>query len=141
MSEGVNFALTFRVVLPLFITYRFVPIELRGGEVATGLIIPILLVTLLGNFLEEVLFRGYLQGYLEQKAGFSPLRAAVASGVGFAFGHIFLAVTVTNAGLNLLLFALYEGVIAGLVRMKYGVIPATLTHGFAIFLLTSGLLG
>lgn len=129
------------VVLPMFIIYRFVPIELRGGVVAAGLIVPILLITVLGNLWEEVLFRGYLQGYLEKIAGFSPIRAAVASGIGFSFGHIFLAVNVTDAGLNLLLFALYEGVIAGLVRMKYGLIPATLTHGLALFGLTSGLLG
>jgi membrane protease YdiL (CAAX protease family) len=128
-------------VLPLFTVYLFVPIEQRGGEVSADLIAPILLLALLGNFLEEVLFRGYFQGYLEQKVGMSPIRAALASGVGFAFGHIFLAVNVTDAGINLLLFALYEGVLAGLVRMRFGVIPATLTHGLAVFLLTSGLMG
>lgn len=128
-------------VLPLLVIYRFVPIEQRGGAVAVELIIPILLISLLGNFTEEVIFRGYLQGYFEKKAGYSPLRAALTSGVAFSFGHIHLALFISGAGMGLLMFTLFEGIIAGLVRMKYGVIPAALTHGFAVFLLSSGLLG
>ena len=57
-----------------------------------------------------------------------------------AIGIYDLALTVTDVGYPLLLFALYEGVIAGLVAMKYGVIPAALTHGLAIFIISSGLL-
>ncbi len=128
-------------VLPFYVIYHFVPAEQRGGAVAAELLIPILLISVLGNFTEEVIFRGYLQGYFERIAGFSPLRAALASGVAFPFGHIHLAVFISGAGLGLLSYALLEGIIAGLVRMKYGVIPATLTHGFAIFLMTSGFLG
>ena len=41
---------------------------------------------------------------------------------------------------TLLAFTLWEGTIAGLVGAKGGVLPATLTHGGAIFLLSSGLI-
>ena len=130
---------TLAVVAPLAAIYFSVPLAERGGEVALALLVPIGTTTLLGNLYEEALFRGYLQGYLETDGGLPPLKAALASGAAFGFGHIFLASTVTSIGWPLLLFATYEGIIAGLVRMKYGVIPATVTHGGAIFILASGL--
>ncbi len=85
------------------------------------------------NALEEVLFRGFLQGYLEQQV--TPLRAAALSGVAFAACHAFLALSVTRLGWPVLLFTLIEGLACALVRMRYGVWPATLTHGTAILLI------
>ena len=84
------------------------------------------------NALEEVLFRGFLQGYLEQQL--TPLRAALTSGVAFAACHAFLALSVTQLGWPVLVFTLIEGVACGLVRMRYGVLAATVTHGTAILL-------
>ncbi|GIQ69065.1 hypothetical protein XYCOK13_18890 [Xylanibacillus composti] len=88
--------------------------------------------------MEEVLFRGYVQGYLEQRTGM--WRAAILSGLFFASGHIFLSATVTDLGIMVLVFTLYEGIVCSIVRMKHGIIAATLTHGLAIFALASGLL-
>lgn len=68
------------------------------------------------NALEQVLFRGYLQGYLEQHV--APLRAALASGVAFAACHAFLALSVTQLGWPVLLFTLIEGLACVLVRMR-----------------------
>ncbi|MFW5770152.1 MAG: type II CAAX prenyl endopeptidase Rce1 family protein [Spirochaetota bacterium] len=130
---------TVAVILPLLAIYHFTPITERGGQVGTGMLIPLLVVALLGNFYEETLFRGFFQGYLEKVMEMPALRAAILSGVAFAFCHVFLALTVTGVGYPLLAFALYEGIIAGLVRMRAGTIPATITHGGAIFILSSGL--
>ncbi|WLI04229.1 CPBP family intramembrane metalloprotease [Pseudomonas sp. FP597] len=85
------------------------------------------------NALEEVLFRGFLQAYLEQQM--KPLRAALISGVAFAACHAFLALSVTQLGLPVLLFTLMEGVACALVCMRYGVLASTLTHGTAILLI------
>ncbi len=85
------------------------------------------------NALEEVLFRGFLQGYLEQQV--TPLRAALISGVAFAACHAFLALSVTQLGWPVLLFTLIEGLACALVRMRYGVLPATVAHGTAILLI------
>jgi hypothetical protein len=70
----------------------------------------------------------------------TPINAGIASGVVFAFCHIFLAITVTAAGYPLLVFTLWEGIIAGIIGAKGGVLCSTLTHGGAIFLLSSGLI-
>lgn len=86
-----------------------------------------------GNALEEVLFRGFLQGYLEQQV--TPLRAALLSGVAFAACHAFLALSVTQLGWPVLLFTLLEGLACALVRMRFGVLAATLAHGTAILLI------
>jgi membrane protease YdiL (CAAX protease family) len=127
------------IFLPWIFIYRGVPIESRGGLVPLSVLPFILWVCLAGNLNEEVLFRGYLYGWLTEKEEIKPVVAAVITGVFFAFGHTFLAYNVTDVGISVLIYALWEGVIAGLVRSKYGVIPATLTHGLAVFLLTSGL--
>jgi uncharacterized protein len=126
------------VVAPCFALYRYTAIESRGGPVPSRDIPAILLFALLGNLLEEFLFRGYVYGWLSEKM--PPIRAGLASGVVFAFCHIYLAITVTNVGYPLLVFTLWEGMIAGIVGAKSGVLASTLTHGGAIFLLSSGLL-
>lgn len=125
------------VILPFLIIYQGIDMSLRGGPVSATLILPILIFAMFGNLLEEGLFRGYVLGFLKTRN--KPMIAGLNSGLIFAFCHIFLALTVTSIGLPLLLFTLWEGVIAGLVGTKYGIIPATLTHGGAIFFLSSGL--
>jgi hypothetical protein len=125
------------VVAPLFVAYRRIDLGLRGGPVSPSLLPSILAFAMLGNLYEEALFRGYVLGYLEQRQP-SPV-AGLNSGVAFALCHVFLALTVTDVGVPVLAFALWEGAIAGLVGAKYGVVPATVTHGGAVFLLTSGL--
>ena len=86
---------------------------------------------------EEVFFRGYLQGRLEQ--AMPAMRAALLSAVLFAACHAFLATTVTDVGWPLLAFTLWEGLICAFLRLRWGVIPAAIAHGLAIFLLSSGL--
>lgn len=138
LSAAVGVAGAAVVVAPFLFLYGQVPVEDRGGAVSLGLLWPLLTLALLGNFMEEVLFRGYVQGYLEQFTGM--WRAAVLSGLLFAAGHIFLSATVTGLGVTVLIFTLYEGLVCALVRMKYGIMAAALTHGLAIFVLSSGLL-
>lgn len=128
------------VVLPLVMYHSAaVPLAERGGAVDSYLLPFVLMIALLGNLFEEVLFRGYTYDYLTSDEKMSPLKAAVLSGLLFSFGHIFLAFNVSTVGLPILIFAFWEGSIAGIVRSKFGVIPATLTHGLAIFIITSGL--
>ncbi len=125
------------VITPFLFMYNLTPIEQRGGLISNDLLLPLLFLALFGNFMEEVLFRGYLQGYFEQLTG--PWRAVVLSALLFAIGHIFLATTVTDLGVAILAFTLYEGIVCAIVRMKHGIIAATLTHGLTIFFLASGI--
>ena len=101
-------------------------------DYAPGFILGLVILVYGGNLLEEVLFRGYLQGRLEQIV--TPLRAAILSGLLFAACHSFLAITVTNVGWPVFAFTALEGVACGLVRMRYGIWAAALTHGTAILL-------
>ena len=103
-----------------------------------GLLAALLFLALAGNFAEEVLFRGLLQGRLERTAG--PVRAAALSALLFAACHVFLATTVTDVGLPLLAFTLYEGAVCALVRMRRGVCSRGPDHGLGIFLIASGVL-
>ncbi|MDQ0087877.1 membrane protease YdiL (CAAX protease family) [Paenibacillus anaericanus] len=125
------------ICAPLLILYQYIPLADRGGSLSYNLLLPICFIALCGNFMEETLFRGYAQGYFEKYS--SPIKAAVLSGILFAVGHIFLASTVTDLGMVLLGFTLYEGLICAFVRMKHGVLASTISHGMAIFILSSGL--
>ena len=94
-------------------------------------------MSLVGNFLEELIFRGFLQGYFEKHM--STMRAALISGGMFAAAHIYLASTVTDLGWPLLVFVLVEGLACALIYRKFGLISSALTHGTAIFILAGGL--
>lgn len=125
------------VAAPVLALSLLSPVDSRGGEVPLALLPALAFLALSGNLGEEVIFRGFLQGRLEQTM--APLRAALLSGVLFAACHAYLATTVTTVGWPLLLFTLYEGLICAFLRMRRGVIPAALAHGSGIFLLASGI--
>lgn len=114
------------------------PVETRGGTVAAVVLPALAFMALVGNLGEEVFFRGYLQGRLEQ--AMPAVRAALFSAFLFAACHAFLATTVTDVGWPLLAFTLWEGLICAFLRLRRGVIPAAIAHGLAIFLISSGLL-
>ena len=124
------------VVSPFMLPYFSIPIDERGGNVSM-LMWPVLLVfALCGNFLEEVLFRGLFQEHMHKFV--RPFQAILLSGLMFAVGHTFLAITVTDLGFLVILFTLAEGVMCAFIYYRYGLIPATVTHGIAIFLLAVG---
>lgn len=123
---------------PVLLLSQWWPLVERGGAVLLTSLPAILLFCLCGNLLEEVLFRGFLQGRLDQLT--TRLRAAVLSGLLFAVCHIFLATTVTDVGWPLLVFTAWEGLICAWLRLRFGLIPAVMAHGLAIASLTSGLL-
>ena len=125
------------VALPFILLALPIDINLRGGEVAIALLPALLYMTLAGNFLEELIFRGFLQSYLEKQT--TATRAAILSGLLFAVAHVFLASTVTNLGVPLLVFVLIDGLVCAFVYKKYGLISSTLTHGIVIFILACGL--
>lgn len=122
------------VTLPLLLAYRGILPGERGGAFPASLIPLVFFLGLSGNLLEELLFRGFLQPWLE-KSGLSSLRAALSSGLLFGLCHVFLAYTVTDVGWPLVLFATWEGLLCGFISRKYGLAPAVLTHGLAVSLL------
>ncbi len=119
-----------------------IPVEQRGGSVAAGVMVLLAIFALCGNLVEEVLFRGFLQAHLEDhlpgRSG--RWRAALLSALIFAAGHLFLAYNLTGLGWPLLAFTLFEGLVCAVIAMRHGVLGATVAHGGAIFLLTSGLI-
>lgn len=125
------------VATPFILLGINTPIDLRGGEIATTLLPALAIMSFAGNFLEELVFRGFLQSYLEKHT--STIRAALLSGLMFAVAHIFLASTVTSLGLPVILFVAIEGLACAFVYRKYGLISSTIVHGLVIFMLASGL--
>lgn len=124
------------VVVPFMIPYFSTPIEDRGGTVHYTLWVMLLVFALCGNLLEEVLFRGMFQEHMHKFL--KPLHAIVLSGLLFAVGHTFLAITVTDLGFLVLLFTLVEGLMCAFIYYRYGLLPATVTHGLSIFFLSVG---
>ena len=114
-----------------------VPLDARGGAVAAGVLVPLLVFAFCAGLLVEVLFRGLLQSELEHHT--SVVRSALASAALFAASHVFLASTVTEVGWPLLAFVLFEGLVCAAIAIRHGVLGSSIAHGGAIFLLTSGL--
>lgn len=125
------------VAAPFTFPYFFTQIEPRGGTVAFTLLPALFIFALLGNFLEEILFRGLFQNYIRDKVGI--VRSILLSGLLFSIGHTFLAISVTDLGIWILVFTFFEGLVCAVIYEKYGLIPAALTHGLIIFILSSGL--
>lgn len=126
------------VAMPFLLLGQSVAIEERGGTVALALLPALLYMSLAGNFLEELVFRGFLQSYFEKHM--ASIRAAILSGLMFAAAHVFLASTVTNLGWPLLAFVIIEGLACAFVYRRFGLISASLTHGTAIFALSCGVI-
>lgn len=126
------------VLAPFALLYTGVPVTGRGGTVPASLLPALAVLAYGGNLLEEVLFRGFLQGHLARHH--SAARTVLLSGLFFAAGHVFLASTVTDVGWPLLLFTLVEGLVCAEVARRQGVLAATVTHGTVIFVMASGLL-
>lgn len=122
------------IVLPLLFSYTGILPAERGGTAPGELIPLILLFAICGNLLEELLFRGYLIHWFLSK-GLGSRRSAIASGLFFAVCHLFLAYTVSSTGYPLLLFVLWEGIICGLLAVRFGLISAVVAHGLAIGIL------
>lgn len=122
------------VVGPVLFLYRGILPAERAGEVPSSAIGMIVLFALCGNLLEELLFRGYVLQYVRSK-GLTPTNAVLASSLLFTLCHLFLAYIVTNAGMPLLVFVLWEGLVCGFLSTRYGLLSAILTHGFAIGIL------
>jgi len=123
---------------PAAIFAFFVPAWVRGGAVNVALWFPILWLTLTGNLVEELLFRGYLQAWFEKTLG---VRAAIlATGVAFAAAHGVLAAQLAGFGPVILIgFCLYEGLICAWIRSKDGIIASTLAHGIGLFIVSTGI--
>jgi len=123
---------------PFVLPYFFTPMAERGGMIPAHLLISLLIFTLCGNFLEEVLFRELLQDYLNKHVG--TMRAILLSALFFALGHVFLATTVTNLGPLILMFTFWEGLVCAWIKPKFGILSATVAHGLTIFILSSGII-
>lgn len=122
----------------LAVLYQFMPLAERGGLVPERMLWPLIAVAIFGNLTEDVLVRGYFQGYVG--TFLSPVRAAVASGLFYCFCHLFIALQITDFGVPLLIFALFDGLVCAFVRMKAGLIPAAVSHGMGIVVLATGLI-
>ncbi|WP_194791578.1 CPBP family intramembrane glutamic endopeptidase [Pseudomonas sp. UFMG81] len=106
---------------------------LAVGEASLLWMLCFALFAFAGNALEEVLFRGMLQGQLERHT--SAQRAALCSACAFCACHGYLAYVLTDFGWPIVLFTFVEGLICSQVRLRFGTWPATATHGTTILLI------
>jgi len=124
------------IVLPsLVLKALFEPPVLASEPWNMTHVLAVLFMALLGNLYEEYLFRTCFQGVVSHYTSAS--RAALISGMAFCAFHSHLAAVVTDVGLAVHLFTLYEGVICGFLHMHHGLLCSTLAHGGGIFLLAT----
>ena len=88
--------------------------------------------------LVHILFFVLALGLVASTCWLPAWRAALVSGLLFGLCHAFLATTVTQVGAPIVVFTVIEGVVAGLVYCRAGLLGASLAHGLAIFALAAG---
>ena len=91
-----------------------------------------LALCLCGNLVEEVLYRSYLADYLRSQK-VAPIQSMLIQAYMFTILHCYLAFIVTDVGIMILLFTMYEGFICAYVEAYYGVLASAIAHGLAIF--------
>jgi membrane protease YdiL (CAAX protease family) len=106
-----------------------------SGFAHAGLL-ALLVLALVGNLLEELLFRGYVQGLLEQRT--TPDNAALLSGLAFGACHLELLIVSSHVGVPFIIFVFWEGLVAAAARRRSGLIASTVAHGLAIFAIGAG---
>lgn len=70
------------------------------------------------NYLEEVLFRGYIRGLCVTMFGMGTWGAIIFSAAAFAVLHVWLAFVLTDVGLPILVFTFWEGVVSGVAEVS-----------------------
>lgn len=125
------------IAAPLLLLGHGTDVSARGGTVPTSLLLPLLVFSLAGNAYEELLFRGFLQSFVAERLGAA--RAVLIAGLAFAFGHAFLATSLTDVGVPVLAFTAYEGLICTELCRRTGLLPAVVAHGGGIFIVASGI--
>jgi uncharacterized protein len=132
-AVGIGFLFSLAIYYPVYVYRQIMPTVLLANiQRNFPLTIANLFMCLCGNMMEETLYRGYLARYLKSY-GISMIRSVFIQGALFAVLHMYLAFTVTNAGVVVLFFTLYEGLLCAYAEYRYGVVTSTVAHGLAIF--------
>lgn len=130
---GLGIIFSVAIYYPVYVYRQISPMVLiNNASNNFPLTVANLMMCLCGNFMEEILYRGYLARYLKSY-GVSMIRSIFLQGALFTILHMYLAFTMTNAGVMVLFFTFYEGVLCAYCEYKYGVVASTIAHGLAIF--------
>ena len=90
----------------------------------------------IGSLLEELLFRGMVQGLLEPAMG---VHGSIApSALLYTLAHGFVASAVSDMGLPVYAFSLWLGLVLGKLRAERGTAPCVLAHALVLVVLSMG---
>lgn len=82
---------------------------------SVGQLLALAAMCLLGNYWEETLYRGFVVHVAQAKLLLPPWQAVAFSAAAFGLSHLSLAFVVTDAGWGVVVFTVWEAVVAGLV--------------------------
>lgn len=130
---GIGIMFSMAIYYPVYVYRQLTPMVFMTN-VANNfpLTLSNLFMCLSGNLMEEILYRGFLARYLKSY-GLSMIRSIFIQGALFTILHMYLAFTVTNAGVVVLFFTFYEGLLCAYAEYKYGFLTSSIAHGLAIF--------
>lgn len=95
-----------------------------------SLFISTILFILVGKSLEELIFRGYLQGYFERI--FTPLKAVLIATAIYSLLHFMMLVIIGEHYWLALLQSIYIGIVCSGLRYRYGILASALANALAI---------
>lgn len=94
------------------------------------LLISIILFILVGKAIEELIFRGYLQGYLDRL--YSPFMSAFITTAIYSLLHLLILILLKEHYLLASMQSIYIGIVCSFLRYHYGIMASTLANALAI---------
>jgi|GEM_PF-6226918 len=117
--------LTIPIILLNIHTFGEVPFD---GNLS--LLISIILFIVVGKSIEELIFRGYLQGYLDRL--YSPFMSGFIATAIYSLLHFVILSLTREHYLLATIQSIYIGIICSYLRYRFGILASTLANALAI---------
>ncbi|MCR8659053.1 CPBP family glutamic-type intramembrane protease [Paenibacillus endoradicis] len=117
--------LSLPIILLNFYSLGRVPVD---GSLS--LFISIIMFIVVGKSIEELLFRGYLQGYLDRI--YSPFKSGFITTAIYSLLNFLILIVANEYFLLAWIQTIYIGIICSCLRYRYGILASTLANALAI---------
>lgn len=117
------------LISPMLLWNFYTLWPLRTVESAS-LLVSVAAFIIIDKFIEELVFRGYLQGYLDRF--YSPLKSNILTTSVYSLSHLLILIIMGQHFLFVFVYSIFAGFIFSGLRNRYGIVSSALANGVSI---------